>query len=134
MHDILNVDEIVRLLASALVTSWWKATAVALACCCRNFEGPALDELWKEQKKLYPLLETFPDGVWDEESQGFVSRQSSLYTFYSITRLGRLSKNAEDRGMGLLEKVLSTNAGNRIGPRQRVRRFERALGDAAPYP
>ena len=101
MHDILYVDEILRLLASALVGSGWRATAVALARCCRKFEGPVLDELWKEQKELYPLLETFPDGVWDEESQDFVSRQSSLYTFYSITRLGRLSEKCRRPRNGL---------------------------------
>ena len=73
MHVCLNVDEIVRLLASALVTSGWRASAVAFACCCKKFEDPALDALWREQKGLLPLLDTFPEGIWDEAFDDYVS-------------------------------------------------------------
>ena len=87
MHDILNVDEIIRLLASGLVVSGWRATAVALACCCRKFEDPTLDALWREQKRLSPLLNTFPKDIWDRASNDFVSRQP--YAAYSL--LSRLA-------------------------------------------
>jgi len=73
MHPCLSVNEIVRLLAHELVASRKGATAVALARCCKKYEDPMLDALWREQERLYPLLATFPEGVWDEESQGFVS-------------------------------------------------------------
>ena len=73
MHLCLSVDEIVRLLAHRLVASGKKATAVALACCCKKCEDPVLDALWREQQRLYPLLEIFPEGVWDEGPQNFVS-------------------------------------------------------------
>ena len=73
MHPCLSVDEIVRLLAHELVTSRKRATAVALACCCKKYEDPVLDALWRGQEHLYPLLDTFPEGVWDEKPQDFVS-------------------------------------------------------------
>lgn len=73
MHACLSVDEIVRLLAYDLVTSGGKATAVALACCCKIFEDPVLDALWGTQERLYVLLLTFPEDVWDGRFQNFVS-------------------------------------------------------------
>ena len=66
MHACLNVDEIVRLIACELVASRGIATAVALACCCKSFEDPALDALWVKQDRLLPLLKTFPGDVWND--------------------------------------------------------------------
>ena len=66
MHRCLNVDEIVRLIACELVASGRKATAVRLACCCKNLEDPVLDTLWATQFDLSNLLECFPGGVWNE--------------------------------------------------------------------
>ena len=65
MHACLHVDEIVRLIACQLVESQGRATAVALACCCRGFEDPVLDTLWETQHLLTPLLKTFPENVWE---------------------------------------------------------------------
>ena len=59
MHVYLNVDEIMRLIAHELVEPGGKATAVALACCCKSFEDPVLDALWVEQDKPLPLLKSF---------------------------------------------------------------------------
>ena len=67
MHACLNVDEIVRLIASELVASGEKATAVALACCRKSFEDPVLDALWVKQNKLLPLLKSLPGDVWNED-------------------------------------------------------------------
>ena len=66
MHACLNVDEIVRLIAGELVESKAKATAAALACCCKNFEGPVSDTLWETQEELLPLLKSLPVDVWNE--------------------------------------------------------------------
>ena len=66
MHACLNVDEIVRLIASKLVGSKTNATAVALASCRKNFEGPVLDVLWETQDKLLLLLESLPEDAWNE--------------------------------------------------------------------
>ena len=66
MHACLNVDEIIRLIAHEVAESKAKATAVALACCCRIFEDPVLDVLWETQENLLPLLRTLPGGVWKE--------------------------------------------------------------------
>ena len=67
MHACLNVDEILRLIASELVGSRGNGTAVTLACCCKSFEDPVLDALWKRQVRLSPLLESLPGGVWEED-------------------------------------------------------------------
>jgi len=64
MHPCLNVDEILSLVACELVVSEAKATAVALACCCKGFEEPVLDTLWETQEQLTPLLECLPQEVW----------------------------------------------------------------------
>ena len=66
MHACLNVDEIVRLITSELVELKPGAAAVALACCCKNFEDPVLDVLWETQDRLFPLLKSLPADVWDE--------------------------------------------------------------------
>ena len=66
MHACLNVDEIVRLIAGELVESKTKAAAVALASCCKGFEGPVLDVLWETQDGLLPLLKSLPGDVWNE--------------------------------------------------------------------
>ena len=65
MHTCLNVDEILRLIACELVASKGRTTAVALACCCKNFEDPVLDALWERQDRLTPLLKSLPGDVWD---------------------------------------------------------------------
>ena len=64
MHRCLCVDEIVRLISHELVMAGGKATAVALACCCKRFEDPALDSLWETQSDFISLLDTFPGDVW----------------------------------------------------------------------
>ena len=66
MHACLCVDEIVRLIACELVESRATATAIALACCCKNFEDSMLDALWGTQDQLLPLLKSLPEDVWNE--------------------------------------------------------------------
>ena len=65
MHLCLHVDEILRLIASELVASKCKATAAALARCCKIFEDPVLDSLWENQEWLIPVLKIFPKDVWN---------------------------------------------------------------------
>jgi len=73
MHHCFSVDEIIRVFVRELVASKAKATVVALACCCKSFEEPALDALWETQNRLTPLLKCFPRDVWEEEDGKFVS-------------------------------------------------------------
>ena len=68
MHHSLCVDEIARLIAGELVATKGQATAVALACCCKILEDPALDALWATQHRLTPLLKTLPEDVWSTGS------------------------------------------------------------------
>ena len=60
MHPCLYVDEIVRLIAHELVASKGHAASVALACCCKSFEDPALDALWETNGRLSRLFKSFP--------------------------------------------------------------------------
>ena len=69
MHACLYVDEILRLITRELVAPKAKATAIALACCCKSFEHPVLDTLWTVQCKLLPLLKSLPGVVWNEGEQ-----------------------------------------------------------------
>ena len=80
MHHCLSLDEVLRLLARVLVASGAKTTAVALACCCKIFEEPALDVLWEIQHRLTPLLKCFPRDVWEEKDGRFVS-PSTMWVF-----------------------------------------------------
>ena len=67
MHACLYVDEIIRLIACELVGSRANATTVALACCRKNFEDPALDSLWETQEELLPLFKSLPGDVWNDD-------------------------------------------------------------------
>ena len=67
MHPCLCIDEILRPIARELVVSRGEATAVALACCRKSFEDPALDALWKTQLGISQLLKTLPGDVWDPD-------------------------------------------------------------------
>lgn len=67
MHRCLNVDEIVRLIAHELVAAGRGAAAVALARCCKIFEDPTLDVLWRRQSQFIPLLKTLPEDIWGRD-------------------------------------------------------------------
>lgn len=111
MHPCLSLDEILRLLARVLVMTEAKATAAALACCCKTFEEPALDVLWETQNRLIPLLECLPRDAWEEEDGSFVS----LLTGLIFSRLKRLiqkvfQENPDESGMDQFPKVCSKNS------------------------
>ena len=63
-HRALEVDEILR-----EITTWAVAihpsTAVALACCAKSFEEPALSALWRTRKGLPTLIKTLPPDSWE---------------------------------------------------------------------
>ena len=101
MHACLNVDEIVRLIAGELVASGGRATAVALACCCKSFEGPVLDALWETQHGLLPLIESFPEDVWDEGGRA-VSVPTTFFSISLTIRFESLSKDSRRWPNGLV--------------------------------
>ena len=84
MHTCLNVDEVLRLIARELLASGGRATAVAFACCCKSFEDPVLEELWKTQGQLTPLLTSLPGDVWDEDEDEHTVSTPTTYTFSSL--------------------------------------------------
>ena len=81
MHACLRVDEIVRLIASELVGSEGKGSAIALTCCCKSFEDPVLDVSWETQDKLLPLLKSFPGDVWDEDKSTVSAPMTCVFPF-----------------------------------------------------
>ena len=70
VYPCLEVDEILRAIANELVGSGARATAAALARCCKSFEDPVLDSLWETQEQLLPLLKSFPGDVWKINEAG----------------------------------------------------------------
>ena len=100
MHPCLNLDKILRLLASKLVASEAKKTAVSLACCCKNFEDPVLDVLWEVQDGLTPLLKCLPQEVWEERDGRFVSQPVAfLLPALNYSMLEVVQENPNKRGM-----------------------------------
>ena len=97
MHPCLSVDDILRVLARILDESEAKTTVVALACCCKAFEEPMLDELWRTQDELGPLLKCFPQDVWKEEDGCLVSLSAKLITFLQTQPFDLKSLSIESR-------------------------------------
>ena len=92
MHPCLYVDEIVRLIAHELVASKGLAASVALACCCKSFEDPALDALWETDGRLFRLFKSFPEDVWDGEKctvSALTTHASSFLNYLVKKRLKR---------------------------------------------
>lgn len=109
MHPCLYVDEIVRLIAHELVASRRKATAVALACCCKNFEDPVLDALWEALDMLLPLLKTLPGDVWNPG--GYKVSASTIFVLDLLNNYPKdFQKIPNETGMGSLPKVRSKGA------------------------
>jgi len=85
-HRALMVDEILREV-TARVTRKHPPTAVALACCSKFFEEPALSELWKTQQELPTLIKTLPPDSWElqigEAEDAIVSRSPQLDWYFA---------------------------------------------------
>ena len=133
MHSCLNVDEILRLIACELVALEAKATSVALACCCKSFEEPALDALWETQNWLTPLLKCFPRGVWDEQDGRIVSPLTT-FVFHVFNHLVSkdFQENPDESRMGPFPKVCSKDAEDRGGHHCGQRHFGHSPSGAAP--
>jgi hypothetical protein len=68
MHHCLFITEILYLICEEI---WSGAeqrhkTLATMARCCRAFEAPALDVLWRAQDSLQPLLACLPADIWQE--------------------------------------------------------------------
>lgn len=132
-HACLNVDEILRHLACELVASGGKGAAVALACCCKNFEDPVLDALWETQDQLRPLLKSFPADVWNDE--GSVSASPTFDPLSTkIFDLIVFQKNSHSNGMGPLPDIRSKNSGAPRGSLSRLPTPGRSLGVTTSHP
>ena len=107
MHACLNMDEIIRLVGCELVASKAKATAVVLACCCKNFEDPVLDVLWETQDQLLPLLESLPGDVWTEGGCTVSTRRHSFSHLSPSFGLKVFQNIPDGVGMGSFPEVRS---------------------------
>ena len=114
MHPCLRVDEIVRHVASELVASKGKATAVALACCCKSFEDPVLDALWETQERLAPLFKSLPRDIWNDGECGV----GALTTFVLCSlnhSFPVFQKTPDEAGMDPIPRICSKDAKVRGG-------------------
>jgi len=112
MHPCLNVDEIIRLLACELVASKAKATAVALACCCKSFEEPVLDALWEGQDRLTPLLKCLPRDVWEEGDENFVSLSADFILLALKCLVRRLLREFRRKQNGPIPESMPEGCGS----------------------
>ena len=63
-HRALKISELTRLIASQLVLTHSRKSAVNLACACRCLEEPVLSTLWETQSSLFTLLRVLPKETW----------------------------------------------------------------------
>ena len=64
-HHVLKISELTRLIASQLVLTHSRKSAVNLACACRCLEEPVLSTLWETQSSLITLLRVLPKETWE---------------------------------------------------------------------
>jgi len=66
-HQIVEIDELVRLIIDKLVETSPR-TAASFALTCRSLEEPTLSSLWKRQSSLVVLVKVLPQHTWIEET------------------------------------------------------------------
>lgn len=72
MHHLFEVDEILRIVTSNIRYGDCK-DAISLACCCKSFSAPVLDNIWgRSQREFTWLLRTLPPSVWAIVDKTFV--------------------------------------------------------------
>jgi len=76
IHDstprrVLKISELTRLIASQLILTNSRKSAVNLACACRSLEEPVLSALWRTQWSLITLLRVLPEETWEYQHLGF---------------------------------------------------------------
>ena len=108
MHACLTVDEIIRAIAEELVELEAMATAVALASSCKTLEDPVLEELWRTQDRLLPLLKSFPSDAWKIERGRFVGPLESFKLFSaSLLHCEVFQPDSDESGVESLQKIRS---------------------------
>lgn len=74
MNRVFYVEELVRQIAFNVdEPSPRSSSLLALACCCKVLEGPAMGVLWQRQKVLGVILRTLPTGCWTVTNGVYVS-------------------------------------------------------------
>jgi len=95
-HRALTVDDILREV-TVYVTDTHPPTTVALACCAKFLEEPALSPLWKIQNELPPLIKTLPPDSWvvcemdhPDDKPVIVRNPPQLHTLFSLVAGSKL--------------------------------------------
>jgi hypothetical protein len=96
MHSCLKLVEIQRIIVESLdrENSTFRSDLLALATSCSLLCGTALDELWREQSSLLPLILTMPDDVWEKRpvfSDLFTLVGSKLYPISCMNLISLIS-------------------------------------------
>lgn len=73
LHRCLQIFEVLSIIGEFIaedrfvrsVISRWTNDLLSLALTCRTFLNPALNELWRRQSSLAPLLRCFPSDVYE---------------------------------------------------------------------
>jgi len=61
MHRIFEIDEILRSITERIGNSS-PMSAVSFACCCKAFDEPALNPLWREIR-VVQLVQILPEDI-----------------------------------------------------------------------
>ncbi|KAJ7123200.1 hypothetical protein C8R44DRAFT_785528 [Mycena epipterygia] len=88
----LQIIEIVHMICDEADTGshyYPQKILFSLATTSRMFSGRALDNIWREQRSLVPLVKCMPDTLWEEKGQG-VGRTIHLRRPIMSTDLPRL--------------------------------------------
>jgi hypothetical protein len=96
MHLCLKLVEIQRIIVESLEreNSTFRSDLLALAMSCSLLCETALDELWREQSSLLPLILTMPDDVWEKHpvnSGQFTLVESKLYPIWHMSLISPIS-------------------------------------------
>ena len=89
MHRALQVTEIFLSILDQLGASSTEAidrdnpSLASLAVVCRQWHEPALDGLWRTQRKLLPLLRTLPTHKWNVGEDKLFVRNSAVESIAS---------------------------------------------------
>ena len=71
-HRVFKISELTRHIASQLVLTHSRKSAVNLACACRSLEEPVLSILWETERSMDTLLRVLPKGTWQLKCVEFV--------------------------------------------------------------
>ncbi|KAJ7147785.1 hypothetical protein C8R43DRAFT_1195012 [Mycena crocata] len=83
MHQCLQCNDIIWMIFECTEDNYLHPrikTLASLARTCRRFQGPALDQLWRTQDGLIPLLRCLPPDKWELSGSGKFHLRSVIHS------------------------------------------------------